>query len=100
MSYTPNLLLQNVRPVGGDFDGSQTVDIRIKDGTITEIGAGLNSYEDNEMIYDADGTYVSGGWMDMHVHLREPGYEHKENIETGCAAAAFGGIAGHEVPAC
>jgi dihydroorotase len=38
------------------------------------------------------GAYVSPGWMDMHVHLREPGFEHKETIETGCAAAAFGGF--------
>jgi dihydroorotase len=38
------------------------------------------------------GAYVSPGWMDMHVHLREPGFEHKETIQTGCAAAAFGGF--------
>ncbi|PAU93422.1 dihydroorotase [Aliifodinibius salipaludis] len=92
MSYTPNLLLRNVRPVGGDFDGSQTVDIRITDGTIAEIGTELNPQKENETIHDAGGAYVSGGWMDMHVHLREPGYEHKETIETGCAAAAFGGF--------
>ncbi|MDZ7658469.1 dihydroorotase [Fodinibius sp.] len=92
MSYTPNLLLQNVRPVGKDFDGSQTVDIRITDGSISEIGTELHSQKENETIYDADGSFVSGGWMDMHVHLREPGYEHKETIETGCAAAAFGGF--------
>ena len=35
---------------------------------------------------------VSAGWMDMHVHFREPGFEHKETIETGCRAAAFGGF--------
>ena len=35
---------------------------------------------------------ISMGWMDMHVHLREPGQEHKETIETGCDAAAFGGF--------
>ena len=92
MSYTPNLLLQNVRPVGGDFDGSETVDIRIEDGTISKIGDALNPQKDNETIFDASGSYLSGGWMDMHVHLREPGYEHKETIETGCAAAAFGGF--------
>ena len=92
MSYTPNLLLQNVRPVGKDFDGSQTVDIRIQDETIAEIGTELHPQKENETSYDAGGAYVSGGWMDMHVHLREPGYEHKETIETGCAAAAFGGF--------
>ncbi len=91
MSYTPNLLLKNVRPVGADFDGSEKVDVRISDGTISVIGSGLDPQE-NEETHDADGAYLSGGWMDMHVHLREPGYEHKETIETGCAAAAFGGF--------
>lgn len=91
MSYTPNLLLKNVKPVGTDFDGSERMDVRISDGTITEIGSDLNP-KDNEASHDADGAYLSGGWMDMHVHLREPGYEHKETIETGCRAAAFGGF--------
>ncbi|NGP89278.1 dihydroorotase [Fodinibius halophilus] len=91
MSYTPNLLLKNVKPVGGEFDGSDIVDIRITGGEIAEIGNDLNPQE-NEQEHDAEGAYLSGGWMDMHVHLREPGYEHKETIETGCAAAAFGGF--------
>lgn len=91
MSYTPNLLFKNVRPVGADFDGSEQVDLRITEGTIAEIGNDLNPKEKEET-HDADGAYLSGGWMDMHVHLREPGYEHKETIETGCAAAAFGGF--------
>ncbi|MEL7832447.1 dihydroorotase [Fodinibius sp. Rm-B-1B1-1] len=92
MSYTPNLLLQNVKPVGDNFNGSDKVDLRIADGTIVEIGTDLDPKENDEQTHDADGAYVSGGWMDMHVHLREPGYEHKETIETGCAAAAFGGF--------
>lgn len=92
MSHTPNLLLKNVKPVGEEFDGSETVDIRVIDGKISEIGSNLNPKKENEKSFDAKGAYVSGGWMDMHVHLREPGYEHKETIETGCAAAAFGGF--------
>lgn len=91
MSYTPNLLLKNVKPVGTGFDGSETIDLRIADGKITEIGAGLQA-SGQEETHDAGGSYLSGGWMDMHVHLREPGFEHKETIETGCAAAAFGGF--------
>lgn len=91
MSYTPDLLLRNVKPVGADFDGSDKIDLRIADGRITEIGTGLEA-SDQEETYDAGGSYLSGGWMDMHVHLREPGYEHKETIKTGCAAAAFGGF--------
>jgi len=91
MSYTPNLLLKNVKPVGDDFDGAEQLDVRISDGKIVEIGTGLNPKE-NEELHDGHGAYLSGGWMDMHVHLREPGYEHKETIETGCQAAAFGGF--------
>ncbi len=91
MSYTPNLLFKNVKPVGADFDGSETMDIRITEGKISEIGTGLSS-KDQEEIHQAQGAYLSGGWMDIHVHFREPGFEHKETIKTGCEAAAFGGF--------
>ena len=53
----------------------------------------LNRTSDSEELFDANGALVSAGWMDMHVvHFREPGFEHKETIETGCRAAAFGGF--------
>ncbi len=85
------MLLKNLRPVSHNQDGSETVDIRIKDGLIEEIGEGLKA-EKGEKSHDFKGDYVSPGWMDMHIHLREPGFEHKETIKTGCAAAAFGGF--------
>lgn len=85
------MLLKNVRPVSKSHDGEETVDIRITDGIIKEIGSGLKA-EKEEETHDFEGAYVSPGWMDMHIHLREPGYEHKETIKTGCAAAAFGGF--------
>ncbi len=91
MNSTPDLLFKNVKPIGNDFDGSKLFDIRIADGKIAEIGAELTA-SDNEKVYDAEGAYCSPGWMDMHVHLREPGFEHKETIKTGCEAAAFGGF--------
>lgn len=91
MSHTPDLLIQNVKPVSQEHKGDKTVDIRIQNGKIVKIGSGL-SENDDEKVLDADGAFVSPGWMDMHVHLREPGYEHKETIKTGCAAAAFGGF--------
>lgn len=86
-----NFLFKNVKPVSQKDDGKTTTDIRIENGVITEVKAGLSS-KDGEEVHDLNGAYVSPGWMDMHVHLREPGYEHKETIETGCAAAAFGGF--------
>ena len=85
------MLLKNVRPISKSHKGDETTDIRIKDGKITEIGSGLEA-KNGEETHDFDDAYVSPGWMDMHVHLREPGYEHKETIKTGCDAAAFGGF--------
>lgn len=91
MLHTPNLLLKNVKPVGDGFTGKDEMDIRIRDGIIQEISEQLELIPD-ETLYDAMGAYVSAGWMDMHVHFREPGFEHKETIETGCRAAMFGGF--------
>ncbi|MDX1637021.1 MAG: dihydroorotase, partial [Balneolaceae bacterium] len=91
MSFTPDVLLQNVTPVGPGHSGEDTLDIRIRGGKIAEIGRNLAD-NGNEPAYDFDGAYLSPGWMDMHVHFREPGNEHKETIETGCRAAAFGGF--------
>jgi len=91
MSHTPDLLIKNVKPVGRNHSGKKKVDIRIRNGRITEMGKDLSG-EKQEEVYEGGGSYISPGWMDMHVHLREPGYEHKETIETGCRAAAFGGF--------
>ncbi|MEX2456416.1 MAG: dihydroorotase [Balneolaceae bacterium] len=91
MKMTPNLLIQNCTPVGDSYNGKETMDLRIRDGVIAEIGSGLKP-QDKEEVFDANGAFVSGGWMDMHVHFREPGFEHKETIETGCRSAAFGGF--------
>ena len=85
------MLLKNLRPVTATQSGEETVDLRIEEGIIKEIGAGLKAAKGEET-HDFKGAYVSPGWMDMHVHLREPGYEHKETIKTGTDAAAFGGF--------
>ncbi|RNC79500.1 MAG: dihydroorotase [Balneola sp.] len=85
------MLLKNLRPVTSTQSGEETVDLRIEEGIIKEIGTGLKAGKGEES-HDFKGVYVSPGWMDMHVHLREPGYEHKETIKTGTDAAAFGGF--------
>lgn len=85
------MLLKNVTPVSNSHKGKDTVDIRIEVGVIKEISSGLKAKKGEET-HDLKGAYVSPGWMDMHVHLREPGFEHKETIKTGCDAAAFGGF--------
>jgi len=76
----------------GNLDG--IMDILIADGKIVEIKkGGLASGEYPEArIIDASDKIVTPGLIDMHVHLREPGHEYKETIETGCLAAAFGGF--------
>ncbi len=85
------MLLKNLQIVTSTTLNDQAQNIRIMDGLITEIGPKLSA-QDGEQVHDFQGAYVSPGWMDMHVHLREPGYEHKETIVQGCAAAAFGGF--------
>jgi len=76
-----------VDPVGG-IGG--IMDILIEDGKVAMIGTDLQ--EKDAQVIDARGCVVSAGLVDMHVHLREPGFEYKETIETGCAAAARGGV--------
>ncbi len=66
-------------------------DMLIKDGLIKEISEGIEIKEDDEVI-DAKEHIVIPGLIDMHVHLREPGFEEKETIETGVSAAARGGF--------
>lgn len=66
-------------------------DLRIEDGLIKEIGKNL-PFNDTYEVIDAEGLLLAPGFIDMHVHLREPGGEHKETIETGTRAAAHGGF--------
>ncbi|MDR9446706.1 MAG: dihydroorotase [Balneolaceae bacterium] len=94
---TPKLLLTSAYPVDPsmtEFDGSKQIDLRIQDGVIVEIGEGLAPKKGEQVIEGSKThkTYVSPGWMDMHVHLREPGFEHKETIASGTRSAAFGGF--------
>ncbi len=68
----------------------EQLDVLIEDSIITAVGKNLPA-EDAEII-DVNGKLVCPGLIDMHVHLREPGYEAKETIATGTAAAARGGF--------
>lgn len=70
------------------------LDIVIEDGNIVEIKQNALAGNENKefKIIDASGKIVVPGLIDMHVHLRDPGYEYKETIDTGGRAAAFGGF--------
>lgn len=69
----------------------ETLDIRIRDGKIAEIGKALPLNKDTEII-DCSGLTVIPGICDMHIHMRDPGQTHKEDIITACEAAAAGGV--------
>ncbi|WP_445170063.1 dihydroorotase [Mycolicibacterium sp. Dal123E01] len=70
-------------------EGDQ-VDVLVADGQIAEIGPKLSAPDDAYVI-DATGQVLLPGFVDLHTHLREPGREYAEDIETGSAAAALGG---------
>ncbi|NPV27697.1 MAG: dihydroorotase [Firmicutes bacterium] len=70
---------------------NQNADLLIEKGKIAAIGASLTVDRETEVI-DATGKIVTPGLIDMHVHLREPGFEAKETIKTGTRAAAMGGF--------
>jgi dihydroorotase len=65
-------------------------DVRLREGRVAAVGK--LQPESGETVLDVDGLVVTPGWIDVHVHLREPGQEWKETIGTGTQAAAAGGF--------
>src|SRR5690606_38145661 len=65
-------------------------DVLIADGKVAAVGRDLQP--DGARTIDVDGLVIGPGLIDVHVHLREPGFEGKETVETGTAAAAAGGF--------
>lgn len=85
------MLVRNGRLVDPAQGLDARLDVRLRGGVVAEIGEHLEAQADEEIL-DADGAYVSPGFIDMHVHLREPGYPEKETLDTGTSAAAAGGF--------
>ncbi|MCK5178655.1 MAG: dihydroorotase [Candidatus Omnitrophica bacterium] len=85
-----SLLIKNAIIVNADQMAKQTQDILIEKGVIKRIASSIK--EDKAKAIDAKGKLVFPGLVDIHVHLREPGEEHKETIASGMAAAAKGGF--------
>lgn len=75
----------------GDLEKKE---ILVEDGVIRQVAAAgsFAGEAGNATVIDAEGKLVTPGFIDMHVHLREPGFEHKETIETGARSAAKGGF--------
>lgn len=84
------LVIKNGRVVDPSQNIDRISDIAIEDGIVREIATGIDAT--GSEIFDASGLVVAPGFIDMHVHFREPGFEHAETIETGARAAAAGGF--------
>ncbi len=85
------ILIKDGRVVDPQTGRDEIVDIKIDGGIICGLGKYVRSEEYSEVI-EASGKIVAPGLVDVHVHFRDPGYTHKEDIDTGAAAAAAGGF--------
>ncbi len=86
----PTLLIKNGRIIDPASEHDAIADVLIRDGIIVEVRPNLTAA--GAEVFDATGLIVAPGFIDMHVHLREPGFEHAETIESGARAAAAGGF--------
>lgn len=84
------LLIQGAMVIDPGCGRHEKADILVTDGCISAVGAALSAQD--AQIVDASGLVCSPGLVDMHVHLRDPGQTYKEDIHSGCLAAAAGGV--------
>jgi len=87
-----NLLIKNGRVIDPVNKVDGKLDILVSDGKIAKLGKPGSIAGDGAQVIDAGEKLVAPGLIDMHVHLREPGFEYKETIATGTAAAKAGGF--------
>lgn len=83
------ILIKNGRIIDPLSNRDEIADLYVEDGKVSQVGKSIE--KEAERVIDATGLLVMPGFIDLHVHLREPGLEHKETIETGAMAAARGG---------
>lgn len=86
----PEVLLRGGRLVDPAAGTDAAADVLIADGVVREVGSGLTAPAAE--VIDVDGAVIAPGLVDLHAHLREPGREDEETIESGSAAAALGGF--------
>lgn len=89
------LLIKGGRVIDPSQDIDQTGDLLIEDGRVKALadgGASEGAAGEGAEVFDAAGLVVAPGFIDLHVHMREPGQEYKETIATGAAAAVAGGF--------
>ncbi|HWC30677.1 MAG TPA: dihydroorotase [Dehalococcoidia bacterium] len=86
------LLIQGGRVLDSANGQDGVADVLIENGVVVEVSASLGSGRTDVRTIDATGLIVAPGFVDLHTHLRDPGYEYKEDIESGTKAAARGGF--------
>lgn len=84
-------LIKNGHVICNESRLNKVCDILIIDGKVTKVAENIYKQEDTQII-DAKGLHVFPGFVDAHCHLREPGFEYKEDIESGTKSAAAGGF--------
>ncbi len=87
-----SLLVKNGRVLDPDSRTDRELDIRVAEGRVVEIGAPGSVSPGDGKVIDATTLWVLPGLIDLHVHLRDPGQEYKEDIASGSAAAVWGGF--------
>jgi dihydroorotase len=87
-----NLLLKNITILDHEKKFSNKCNILIVDGIISDINTFPESQKSNYEVFDGTAYYVSPGFIDLHCHLRDPGFTHKEDLVTGGQAALAGGF--------
>ena len=85
-----SLLIKNGRLIDPATGRDGQYDVLVKYGKVEKVAPAIDEAADT--VIDAKGCYVVPGLIDLHVHLREPGFEYKETIKTGAMAAARGGF--------
>ena len=85
------LLIRNGRVIDPSSGTDRVYDVAVEDGIIRQVGVDIAGGGGIEQ-FDATGMVVAPGFVDIHVHLREPGFEHAETIESGSRAAVAGGF--------
>ena len=86
------LLIANGHLIDPSAPENTGMNVLIEDGKVTAWIKPTEQQPEVDDVFDASGLLVAPGFIDMHVHLREPGQEHKETIASGCAAAVAGGF--------
>ncbi len=84
------ILFRGARVVDPAAGRDERADVLVENGGVIDVGAGLSP--NGAEVLDCDGLVLAPGLVDLHTHLRQPGREDKETVETGCRAAALGGF--------